>query len=217
MIYSSVNDNWARVSIMHQVAFNYYNSTKDSDFRNRSENKGDLFPFDTSAFEDMQNERHLVGMVMAWSVVTLESMVNHAIAEIFSNRDDAIQAIEYPKQYAKDNNIIGLGNSELSKKMGILFEGNVPGKGVTNLADNISETRNTIVHDKPFEIINHGSGNLEIDPLEKRTRKVLEGINFNSLESFYTDCDLIGKSLFNIWQAPSFEQQKMSFTALFRT
>lgn len=214
MIYSSVNDNWARVSIMHRVALDYYNSTKDSDFRKRSENKGAIFPFDTVAFGDMQNERHLVGMVMAWSVITLESMVNHALAETFSNRDEIISIIEFPKSYAEKKGIKGLGTSELAKKVGIIFNGKIPGKGISNLADKVSETRNFIVHDKPFEMIDHGDGDIEIDHLRKRGNKVLEAISFNSLSSFYLDCDSIANCLFRIWDAPSFEQKKMSFSSL---
>lgn len=214
MIYSSVNDNWARVSIMHRVALDYYNSTKDSDFRKRSENNGAVFPFDTVAFGDMQNERHLVGMVMAWSVITLESMVNHTLAETFSDRDEIISMIEFPRRYADSKNIKDLGNSELAKKIGILFNGRIPGRGVGNLADKISEARNIIVHDKPFEMIDHGDGDIEIDYLRKRGNKVLESIDFNSLPPFYRDCDAIVECLLTVWGAASFERKKMSFSSL---
>jgi hypothetical protein len=79
--------------------------------------RGDTFPFDVQLFDEMERESCIVGMVMAWSVVALESLVNHAIAETLNNRICAIMVIEYPTQVTDKLKMAKCPKSELAKKI----------------------------------------------------------------------------------------------------
>ncbi len=117
MIHSGVEDNWLRVKIMHGIAYDFYLSTKDSEYREARLNPDGAFHFSVPVHELMRKEACVVGMLMAWSVVTLESLVNHALADTMEDREMAIQAIEFARQFVDENKIKGGGRSELGKKL----------------------------------------------------------------------------------------------------
>ena len=52
-------------------------------------------------------EQALLGVVVAWAVITLESLVNHAIAQLMQGQDasNIIEAIESPRDYLKARGI----------------------------------------------------------------------------------------------------------------
>ncbi len=98
MIYSGVDDNWMRVEMMHAIAKEYYDNTKGSEYRDHRLNPSNRFFIDLEKSMLMDKEACVVGMVMVWSVVTLESLINHVIAEKSENESDAITAIEFPQR-----------------------------------------------------------------------------------------------------------------------
>lgn len=185
MIHSSVKDNWTRLEIIHSVAREYFNFTADSDFRQRMNNRGNLFPFHVSEFEQMEKESCLVGMVMVWSVVTLESLVNHALAVTFNDKDSAIEAIEYPKNAINRLKIKTKSKSELAKKITILASAKGTKCSVLELADNLADTRNSIVHDKPFSLFENG----EIEHFRNRGESEGGRFKFEQLGDFFEVCD----------------------------
>lgn len=190
MIHSSIKDNWMRVEIMHYVAQTYFTATDGSDFRTRITQKGALFPFNTIQYGQMEKESCLVGMVMAWSVITLESLVNHALAEIY-DKDSSIEAIEYPSQTAKRLKIAKDAKSELAKKIAILSDHTQYNNEYILLANEISDIRNVIVHDKPFDLIDTGDGEVKITHFRKRGSDDKPQTRYENLPDFYKKCDKI--------------------------
>lgn len=214
MIHSSIKDNWMRVEIMHSVAQSYYEATHDSDFRNRMINGGAPFPFDAVQYNAMEKESCLVGMVMAWSVITLESLVNHSLAEMLNNRTSAIIAIEYPRQITDKLKIAKSTRSELSKKMAILSDSDESNSNYLSLADELSETRNQIIHDKPFNFTDYGDGEVEITHFRSRGDALEKRLRYENLGKFYSECDQIKDYVFSIVRLDVMGLDDISFTAL---
>ncbi len=102
MVLSAVNDNWQRVELMYSVVYEYFQETESSDFRDRIINKKSIFPYSLSKAQSMQKESSLVGMVMAWAVVAIESLINHALAEKLYTKELAIKAINNPNKVLKE-------------------------------------------------------------------------------------------------------------------
>lgn len=173
---------------MHSIAHDLYSSTQGTKFRNRITDGGEPFPFDAVAHTSIENEYRIVGMVMVWSVVTLESLVNHQIAVTINNKTLATLAIEYPAQVT---NKLGLNNgarSELAKKLIILTDGSTE---LSSIADGLAEKRNHIVHDKPFELIDHGDGEVETRWVRSRGDSDPPAMRYDDLSGFFADCDCV--------------------------
>lgn len=214
MIHSSIQDNWMRVEIMHSVAQSYYLATNDSDFRERMINRGDLFPFDAVKYNTMEKESCIVGMVMAWSVITLESYVNHAIAERLNNQTSAIMAIEYPRQITDKLKIGKSAKSELAKKLIILADGDKQFSEYISVADELSEIRNEIVHDKPFELLEYEDGEVEVTHFRSRGYNSETRHRFEHLSNFYEKCEKIRSYVASITPASAAGTSEMSFANL---
>lgn len=215
MIYSAVNHNWARVKIMHSVAREFLDETRGSEFRRRIIDRGDIFPFDAAAHDSMEKESHIVGMLMAWSVITLESLVNHTLAETINNKVSAVMAIEYPSQVTKKLKIGKSARSELARKLIILSNAFEPDSEILQLGDELSDIRNIVVHDKPFNYIDFGDGNVKIDYYRSRGESHGETLRYDSLVSFFRKCDrildyILGKTNNN----SPFESGELSFSSL---
>lgn len=199
---------------MHQVALDLYESTEGSDFRRRSEKGGHPFPFDTRQFKLMQKERQIVEMIIAWSVVTLDSAMNHALAEIIEDRDFAIQAIEHPRSAVKSLGLINECNSELAIKLFLLCAiSSVPAPSIT-VAETLAKQRNSIIHDKPFDLIDHGDGDVDINYLTKRERDNGQVRSFLYLKGFYSDCDQVMKNILSAWEPHHLGMEEISFRRL---
>ena len=132
-----------------------------------------------------------VGMIKTWRIVTLESLVNHVIAENISNRDDAITAIEFPYKVIKEFRSYKKAKSELSKKLGIINNGFEDILSYISIADELSNIRNCIVHDKPTEFTQLEEGEFEIEEIRKRGLDTEIQLRFSSLNDFYSKCDKI--------------------------
>ena len=129
---------------------------------------------------------------MAWAVVTLEALVNHALAEALNNKVLAIMAIEYPGQIIEKIKIGQSPRSEFAKKIIILSDSAEQNTELIQLADELAETRNLIVHDKPFNFIDSGDGEVEINYYKKRGEDRIK-YRYEELKSFYEKCDKIKK------------------------
>jgi len=206
LIYSAVNDNWARVALMHSLARDLYASTANTDFRERITGNGDAFPFDVDAYSTIENESRIVGMVMAWSVVTLESLVNHQLAEELGNMVLATMAIEYPAQVTDKLKISRSARSELAKKL-IVLSGELQAAGTDlpatiTLADALADKRNMIIHDKPFRYTDRGDGDIVIDGFRSRGDSESPFLRFDDLTDFYADCDTVKRYVFKVSSEP---------------
>ena len=203
-----------RVEIMHSVAQAYYQVTNDSDFRDRMINRGALFPFDAVKYNTMEKESCVVGMVMAWSVVTLESYVNHAIAERLNNQASAVMAIEFPRQITEKLKIGKSAKSELAKKLVILADEDKQNSEYITVADELSEIRNLIVHDKPFELLEYEDGEVDITHFRSRGEISETRHRFEHLSDFYLKCDKILNYVSSISPVVVMGTPEMSFANL---
>lgn len=206
LIYSSVNDNWTRVALMHSIARDLYASTANTDFRDRITGNGDAFPFDANAYTTIENESTIVGMVMAWSVVTLEALVNHQLAEQLGNMVLATMAIEYPAQVTDKLKISRTARSELAKKL-IVLSGELQAAGpdltaAIALADALADKRNMIIHDKPFRYTDRGDGHIVIDYFRSRGDSKLANLRFVDLTKFYANCDSVKRYVSKVSSEP---------------
>jgi hypothetical protein len=134
-------------------------------------------------------------MIKAWCVVTLESLANHAIAENINNKMVAITAIEFPNNIIQQFKFPYKPKSELSKKIIILNSGLEGIEELVKTADYLTDTRNLIVHDKPYEYNELDEGNCEIYEFRNRGNQDQEHHKFSNLKEFYQKCDKIAQFL----------------------
>lgn len=218
MIHSAINDNWKRVEMMHSVVRSLYLKTYDSDFRERSLSNSDPFPFDTEMFGVMNEESCMVGMAMVWSVVFLESLANHALAEKINNKLTAITAIEFPQKIIVSFTKLKSCQSDLSKKLMILLGDpesiDTQHKKIAEKADKISKIRNGVVHDKPFEMIDLGEGEVKITDYKTRDENKHRYSHFNDLKDFYSDCEQVKNYIANICSDTDSDFVEYSFKQL---
>ncbi|AKF24684.1 hypothetical protein YH65_04245 [Sulfurovum lithotrophicum] len=160
MTYSAVEDNWLRVELMYSVTNKYFNLTKGTDFRERIINNQSMFPYCVASSQNMSKESTLVGMVMAWSVVALESLLNHALAEKAISIEIGKKTINDPNKVLKQIGITHSYKSKFSAKLIILK--NESSNVVMDLADKLTIIRNTIIHDKPIDYYEN-DGDVEIE------------------------------------------------------
>uniref|UniRef100_UPI003F79AEE4 hypothetical protein n=1 Tax=Chromobacterium amazonense TaxID=1382803 RepID=UPI003F79AEE4 len=185
--YSAVFDNWRRVKIMFALASSLYDQTKDSVYR-------DAFPdlvewrvfFSIEINNKVREETCIVESVMVWSVITIESLVNHAIAETWKGTDvDLAKAIDKPKQK-------GMESSDLQARL-IILNGGAVSKDVESSAKYIADIRNELVHDKPFDYCDRdGDVSIKYFTNKGRAEKVFDP-KFPDLEHFFYHCHLICK------------------------
>lgn len=187
MIHSSSIDNWHRIKIMHSIANDFYQITRESKFRNRKNDMSEGFYFDVKAFDTMQKESCIVEMIMAWCTITLESQANHAIAATKSDEKKIIDAIEYSKSETPLKGV----HFELAKKLQILSGSARVDAALIGIADDISAVRNEIVHDKPFELIDNGDGDVEIRHFRQRGNSDGKRYMFEDLCKHYEKCQKI--------------------------
>lgn len=214
IVSSSINENWMRVEIMHSVARTYYENTRDTDFRNRMISGESPFPFDITAHSEMSRESSIVGMVIAWSVVVLECMANHAIAKSTDNRLLSIMAIEYPSQITDKLRVSGSAKSELAKKLIILNNSTDNSMVPTELADRLSEYRNLIVHDKPYRLVDYGDGDISIDYYASRKGNNDAILRYDDLSEFFSNCDTIAAFIKGSIEYDVFGNSRIEFKKL---
>lgn len=219
MIYSAINDNWERVKILHAVAYEFLDETRGSDFRRRRIGAGNIFPFDVAAHDSIEKESQIVEMLMAWSVTTLESLVNHALAEAIKNKASAVMAIEYPSLVTEKLKISKSFKSELSKKVIILsntFELDSEVFEVLKLCDELAEIRNSVIHDKPFDYYDLGDGNFEINYFRARGENDGKTVRYDALVPFFRKCDWIVDYILSHAGNSLCESDELSFSSLLK-
>ena len=193
MIYNRLDDNWHRMRTLMALARTRYEMTKDSDFRRRKIERGDSFPFDVRAYESMDSERCIVEIVVVWSVITTDSLLNLAIAESVREHDQAATAIERPTKYP-----IGSFDPkpkwELAKKaaiLGIRTGLRDAAIEVFESCDHLAKIRNGIVHDKPFELIDHSDDGVELREYPWQWQGREFEARFESLPPVFQMCDQV--------------------------
>jgi hypothetical protein len=162
----------------------------------------------------MIGESQIVGMLIAWSVITLESLVNHALAENINNRASAVMAIEYPAKVADTLKISRAARSELAKKVIILSNFSEMDSEIVQLCDELADTRNIVIHDKPFECIDRDSGDVEINHV--RSRGELKTFRYDDLAPFFQKCDRLVGCIASMHLFVPFEGKEINFGSLLK-
>lgn len=184
-IHSETYSNWETVQQLHQICH---------EIHVRHNKSPTLTSGNFSRVFIEAEESRMVGVLMTWSVMTLESMSNHALAEVIEHEIPAINAIEDPEETLK--NLLPKYErgeekpklkSELSKKLIILADRQSIEMEVLKCADWLANRRNNIVHSKPFKYERYGED--EIESTRLATRGDYEYPKYSKLESFFTACD----------------------------
>lgn len=209
MIYSGVDDNWLRVELLHSLAIKYYSETQGKNCLEITDNK---FYFDVRLHDVIRKESCIVEMIATWSVVTLEALANQALAEIISSPEEAKKAIEHPRKYKPFQ-----GKSELSVKIAILGHDSSKIKEIVQVADTLSELRNRVLHDKPFELINFGDGETFIEHYRLRGEPLHKQLRYPDLYKLFESCDQVRLFILDLFDSKHLNIHDCSFLALLDT
>jgi hypothetical protein len=194
MIHSSIGDNWFRLETIHGIARNLYEATAHSDHRDRQLNGGYPFPFSGEVFDSIQLKKSIVGMVITWSAITLEAILNHTLAEKLNSRLAATQAIENPAKFLHDFKIKlprGGRQSELARKAIILSDCLEPAPSIIDDTNVIADRRNQIIHDKPFYFYKRDEEDFEQWSYSTRTNDEKKHHSYDVLIEHYERCDRV--------------------------
>lgn len=214
MIYSGIQDNWTSLVIMHSVARNYFESTRGTEYRGNILGGEGPFPFDCQMYDSMTKESCIVGMVMVWAMVTLETLVNHTIAEKFVghgvSKDLVAQMIETPKQITCKAKL--KVKSDLAHKIYIAGSQLCLDTDILVLADKLSFVRNSIVHDKPFNLVSHPDGDVEVEWYNSKDEP--RSYRYDDLEWYFDECDKIVEYISELHCVTEVVGCKLSFSSL---
>ncbi len=199
---------------MHSVAREFLDETRGSEFRRRIIGGGEIFPFDAAAHNSMEKESQIVGMLIAWSVITLESLVNHALAEAINNKVSAVMAIEYPSQVIDKLKIGKSARSEFARKVIILSNTFEPDSKILQLCDELADIRNVVVHDKPFDFIDFGDGDVKINYYRSRGENDVKTLRYDALIPFFRKCDQVMDYILSKTDNSPFESAERGFSSL---
>ena len=215
MIYSSVDDNWLRVELLHSMVMTFHEITQGKEFIEVSA-EGKVVLSNFGLYYDIEKESCSVGMLMVWSVVTLEALVNHALAETITDYNSAKESIEYPNQYINKRKIISHGKSELARKIEILNRNECEISQAIGLAEYLCDLRNVIVHDKPFDYKDCGDGGIDIVDLRERGKPIETKLRYKDLQAFYQSCDHIREFILKCFDSDHLKIYGSSFVSLIK-
>ncbi|HEX7508434.1 MAG TPA: hypothetical protein VF550_16785 [Polyangia bacterium] len=193
MIHNRLKDNWHRMRILVALARGHYEKTKGSDFRRRKIEGGDHFPFDAMAYESMESERCIVEMAAVWSVIPVDSLVNLAIAELMDEVDHVATAIERPKKLVT-RGIEPMPLTDLAQKTAILGSRTDLKQDATEVretCEHLAMMRNRIVHDKPFELVDHHDDGVELREYPWKWPGREFEARFENLQGVFQMCDQV--------------------------
>lgn len=229
MIYSDFDDNWKSVILLSGLANMKFQETKPFP-REKTIRSGDKeFPCPNfEYFDEYEEESRLTRMTMVWSLITIESLVNHVVADCLNNKIVAINVIENPKNIIDSiilksevkKEELSKFRSELVKKLIILNQEifiSSESIAVFKAAQEISDLRNAIVHNKPVSMMELQDGGFEVFEYTKfNDRKVgIAKLSYKDLEGFFEKCDLLLSFLVKLRSELIEDIKEISFKALY--
>lgn len=173
---------------MYSVVYEYFKLTKESDFRKRIVNNESIFPYSVSDYNNMSKESSLVDMIIVWGVVALESLINYALAELQDDFELAKKSINNPNGVLRDLSISPIPKSKLATKIVALKRD--PADIIIGLADELSSTRNKIIHDKPIDYEMYDDEEV-ITSYSNSETEYLPSFRHEDLNEFFNKCDEI--------------------------
>lgn len=216
MIYSDVDDNWLRVELLHSMVMTFHEITQGKELNIEVSAEGKVVLSNFGLFYDVEKESCSVGMLIVWSVVTLEALVNHALAETITDYNSAKDLIENPDPYIKNRKIICHGKSQLARKIEILNRNGCEISQVIELAGYLCDLRNVIVHDKPFDYTDYGDGDFNIAHLRKRGEPMERKLRYKDLQAFYQKCDHVREFILKCFDSDHLKIHDSSFVSLIK-
>ncbi len=216
MIYSAVDDNWLRVELLHSMVMTFHEITQGKELNIEVSAEGKVVLSNFGLYYDIEKESCSVGMLIVWSVVTLEALVNQALAETITDYNSAKESIENPDQYIKRSKIKSNGKSGLARKIEILNRNECEISQAIGLAEYICDLRNVIVHDKPFDYTDCGDGVIDIVDLRKRGKPIEKKLRYKDLQAFYQSCDHIREFILKYFDSDHLKIYGSSFVSLIK-
>jgi len=152
VMFSQIQENCNRVKAIYDLVYAEYIETRGKSARKRIIDNKDVEADDEQYTYLLHEESSLIGLLIVWSITTVEGLINHALAGNINNKILSILAIENPKKVLDGNKIVNVLSSELSYKLLILGENSNESQTVARELEKIISIRNSIIHDKPYII-----------------------------------------------------------------
>lgn len=229
MIYSDFEDNWKSVILLSGLANMKFQETKPFP-REKTMRSGDKeFPCPNfEYFDEYEEESRLTRMTMVWSLITIESLVNHVVADCLNNKIVAINVIENPKNIISGMILkcedkkedLSRFKSELAKKLMILNQQKIVDcemMAVLKAAQEIADFRNAIVHNKPISIMDFQDGDVEVFEYTKYSDRKVEvsRLKYVDLKVFFEKCDLVLSFLRKLRSGIAEDLKEIAFSSLY--
>lgn len=230
MIYSDFEDNWKSVILLSELANMKFQETKPFP-REKIMRSGNNIEFTCSNLKyyyEYTEESRLTRMTMVWSLIAIESLVNHVIADCLDNKVVAISVIENPNNIISSISLkcedkkedLSRLKSELVKKLMILNQQKVVDgemMAVFKAAQEISDLRNAIVHNKPISIIDFQDGDVEVFEYTKYSDRKVEvsRLKYVDLKVFFEKCDLVLSFLRKLRSGIGEDLKEIAFNSLY--
>lgn len=217
MIYSGYENNWRRLNALCVMTRSVYRTTEGSDFRSRIINHGELLPFDPVGFDTMEDERCLAELVAAWAVITLDSLVNLALAVSIESSEEIVQAIDLGKARDCGIEISSAAKSEISKKLSILAIKCSADEceEILELCNELGFLRNDIVHDKPWELSDRGEEGVVITEYPWRYPRRNDVLHVENLLEVLGKCDRVQEHVVSVQPGVDQATGGNKFTSMF--
>ncbi len=194
MIYSDFENNWLRLELLSKTAYSFYKLTKDNPYRSNPVIKNGIIFFSSANYDNIENEKAIVSILLAWSEITIDSLINNIIAENNTDKRIAIGYIENPKSQIQISKLANKPKSELSCKLIILF-GNEVTQNIRDISDKMAFIRNQIVHDKPLDVFT-GEEDYIIDVLSSKEQLKICN-KYDELLPIFSEFDIVLEFLLN--------------------
>lgn len=187
MLYSNVEKSWLRVELMYITVNEYFSLTKNSDFRKRRIKGESFFPYSVSDYQNMNKESSLVEITMVSGVIALESLINYGLAELQDDFELSKKSINNPNKILKERGVSLIPQSKLAKKILILKKN--PNHPIIKLTDILSDNRNKITHDKPFDFSVYERK--EVTKHYNDSNTYCKSYQYEDLKDFFIECDKV--------------------------
>jgi hypothetical protein len=182
MIYSGADANFKRVILLYNFAKLLHNH------RNTYHIDENVI-FDLAYNDALQKENAIVESILIFTVGTIESLVNYAIANKINNLSLANLVIEYPREVHGKLKFAGSQKHEISMKIAILADEIPVPSDVSDAITDLIDIRNNLTHDKPFYMRTEDDGEVTIkkyglrNPEKYPPRIIFEKLNDKFLQA----------------------------------
>lgn len=181
--HSAINDNIERLEFLFAEYTKLHETRPEAYKPGRIPETIGKINFCVHDYLHSKRERILLELLLVWAVISLESLVNHVIAEAFPNNICSIFIIENPKKMTETSKYGKRFNSELQHKLLIVGDDSDEALQIASSLSRLISLRNTIVHDKPFKL-NQLDDDVEVTKLSKWKDESVSICHSDAMELF---------------------------------